>query len=181
MTSTAPPPLTVTTTYPRDPRLFLRDHQTFTRESLRSTAVEHHERHIPWHFEQFAAAKYGYARRSRKYQARKDRLGLPPLVSPAATSGQLRTAMTHFRQITATSTRARLIMRLPFKGGTGRLRVIGGSLSQQQKQVLTRIAEMEAITPDEHQYLAEFTGREYTRLANMPGVPYRTRNRPPTP
>lgn len=181
MTSTAPPPLTVTTTYPRDPRLFDRDHKTFTRESLRAMAVEHHQRHMPWHFEQFAAQKYGYARRSRKYQARKDRMGLPPLVSPAATSGQLRTAITQFRQITATSNRARLIMRLPFKGGTGRLKVTGGALSNQQKQVLTRIAELEVIAPDEQQHLNEFMIDHYTRLANQPGVPYRTRNRPPTP
>lgn len=179
MVSTAPPPLTVTTTYPRDPRLFARDHNTFTRESLRAAVTEHHDVHIPRHFETFAAAKYGYARRSSRYQARKDKLGLPPLVSPTATSGQLRTAMTHFRQVTATSNRARLIMRLPFRGGTGRLRVIGGSLSDQQKQVLTRIAEMETIASDEQQHLNELIGAEYTRMANMPGTKFRTRNRPP--
>lgn len=180
--STKPPTLSVTTTYPRDPRLFVRDHQTFLRDSLRETIVEHHTRHIPWHFEQFAAAKYGYAKRKAKYQARKDRLGLPPLVSPNRdTSGQLKTAMTQFRQVTATSTRARLILRLPFQGGTGRLKLTGGSLSSSQKNILMRIAEMETIARDEHGHLMEFLGNVYTARANAPGVPYRVRSPKGTP
>lgn len=178
MSSTAPPLLQVTGTFPRDPRLFVRDHQTFMRETLRAAAELHHERHIPWHFENFAASKYGYLKRSSKYQARKNKLGLPPLVSPnPRTSGQLRTAVTHFRQITATSTRSRLIMRLPFQGGTGRMRIVGSALSDQQKQVLARIAELQAIADDERAYLLEFIGTDYSRRANLPGVPYRIRNR----
>jgi hypothetical protein len=176
--TTAPPLMQVNSTFPRDPRLYVRDHQTFLRETLRDAAAEHHTRHIPWHFEKFAAAKYGYQRRSSKYQARKDKLGLPPLVSPnPQTTGQLKTAMTQFREITATSTRSRLIMRLPFQGGTGRLKVIGGKLSTSQQNVLARIAEMEAIADDERAHLAEFVGVDYARRANLPGVPYRTRMR----
>lgn len=167
----------MTTTFPRDPRLYVRDHQTFLRDSLRETMVAHHERHIPWHFEKFAASKYGYLKRSAKYQARKDRLGLPPLVSPnRETSGQLKLAMTQFRQITATSTRARLILRLPFQGGTGRLKVTGGKLSSSQRNVLQRIAEMEAVANDERQYLMDVLGQLYTARANAPGVPYRIRS-----
>lgn len=180
--STKPPTLDATTTFPRDPRLYVRDHQTFLRDSLRETMVHHHDRHIPWHFEKFAAAKYGYVKRRAKYQARKDALGLPPLVSPnRETSGDLKEAMTHFRQVTATSTRARLILRLPFRGGTGRLRVIGGKLSSSQQNVLQRIAEMETIATDERSNLMEFLGTVYTARANAPGVPYRVRAPKGTP
>jgi hypothetical protein len=182
MTSTAPPMLSVTTTFPRDPRLYASDHNTFLRESLRETSAIHHERHMPWHFERFAAAKYGYVKRSIKYQRRKDKLGLPPLVSPnPRTSGQLRRSILQFRTIAATSKRSRLIMRLPFKGGTGRLRLIGGSLSEQQRQILHRFAELESVAPDESQFLAKTILEKYTARANAPGVQHRTRNRPPKP
>lgn len=178
----SPPTLTVTTTFPRDPRLFVRDHGRFLRETLHDAMVVHHRRHIPWHFEPFAAAKYGYVKRRARYQARKDRLGLPPLVSPnPATSGQLRTAMTQFRQITATQTRARLLMRLPFTGGTGRMRKLGNKLTSSQQNVMARIAEMEVIAADEQEFLNQFIGANYAHLANQPGTPYRVRNTKGTP
>lgn len=65
------PKITTTVTLPRDPRLLVRDHNTILRETLREAAFEHHRRHIPWHFESFAPAKYGYARRGKKYQAKR--------------------------------------------------------------------------------------------------------------
>jgi hypothetical protein len=179
----SPPTLEVTTKWPRDPRLFVRDHGRFLRESLHDAMAVHHRRHIPWHFEPFAAAKYGYVKRRARYQARKDKLGLPPLVSPnPATSGQLRTAMTQFRQITATQTRSRLLLRLPFTGGTGRLKKIGGGgLTSSQQNVMARIAEMEVIATDERDYLTNFIGVNYAHLANQPGTPYRVRNTKGTP
>jgi hypothetical protein len=179
-----PPKPSVTTSLPLDPRLYVRRHNTNLRETLGLAAAVHHTRHIPWHFEQFAPQKYGYAKRNAKYQARKDRLGLPPLVSPnPRTSGQLRTAMTAFRTITKTKSRARLILRLPFKGGmTGvarfRQKRIGGGLTSSQQQIMHRIAEMEAVASDEQQYINNFIEQEYARRANLPGTPYRIRNRP---
>ena len=177
------PTLTVTTSYPRDPRLFERDHARFMRDTLRDAMALHHTRHIPWHFEKFAPSKYGYLPRRSRYQARKDKLGLPPLVSPnPETSGELRTAMTQFRQITATQTRGRLILRLPFRGGTGRMKKIGnGGLTQSQKNVMARIAEMEVIAADEREYLMNFVGANYAHLANQPGTRYRVRNTKGTP
>jgi hypothetical protein len=78
-------------------------------------------------------------------------------------------------KITATATRgARLQMQMPdYAGGaTGRLRVKKGQteITDQQRNILQRQAEMETISPDEHQRLAEEIGADYTRQANEPGV-----------
>jgi len=182
----ASPEISVTVDYPRDPALYQRDHARFLRESNRQAAVFHHRRHIPRHFEHFAAAKYGYkprrsyvGRNKRRvgYQAIKDRLGLPPLVSPRVTGGQTQRQITTQRQVTATQKRARLIMRLPFRGGTGRFRLQPGQrqLSVNQQVVMQIIAEIEAIAPDEQRTLNEFIHTYYATQANQPGVRKRKR------
>jgi hypothetical protein len=178
----------------RDPELYARDHTTFLRDAYRYGAQFHHDRHIPRHFLPFARAKYGYpARKSRAnagvfeaaglnpwspgeprnqpYQGFKDKLGLPDLVL----SGALQARVTSQYKITATATRgARLQMQMPdYAGGaTGRLRVKKGQteITDQQRNILQRQAEMETISPDEHQRLAEEIGADYTRQANEPGV-----------
>lgn len=174
-----PPKLVVTTTLPRDPRLLGRDHARNLNDTLREAAEEHHKRHIPRHFQSFAPAKYGYARRGTKYQRIKDRLGLPPLVSPySLKQGRMPTQVAVMQQfkITATQKRASLKMRLPFSGGTGRLRVEGNGLTDHQKALLRTIAELEAIAPDEQRYLNEFIHKRYGERANAPGTKYRVRN-----
>lgn len=165
------PSISINVEMPRDPRLLQRDHATFMRESFGEGARFHHERHIPWHFESFAVQKYGYKKRSRRYQKRKDARGLPPLVWTGATRAVVKSS----RQITKTQKGAKLILRLPFKGGTGRVRVMGGQLSDPQKQVLARIAELKVIASDESRAIAEKIASEYTRRANEPGVKYRVR------
>jgi hypothetical protein len=185
------PQLVVSGTLPRDPALYARDHARFLRDTLRDTAVMHHREHIPRHFMHFAAAKYGYRPRlsvvrrgkgrSRSgrltYQQLKDQLGLPPLVSPRVDGGKTRIAVTSTRQVTATQHRARLILRLPFRGGTGRFRMLPGQrqLTEQQQQVLERIAEIETISPDEQRTINAFIAREYAARANAPGVRTRLR------
>lgn len=174
-----PPKLTVTTTLPRDPRLLGRDHARMLNDTLREAAAEHHKRHVPRHFQAFAPAKYGYARRGSKYQKIKDRLGLPPLVSPySLKQGRLPTHVAVMQQfnITATQKRATLKMRLPFRGGTGRLRVESNGLSDHQKALLRTIAEIEAIAPDEQRYLNEFVHKKYAERANAPGTKHRVRH-----
>lgn len=177
-TTTAPPLMFVGMTLPRDPDLYVRDHERNLRLSLADAAIEHHDRHIPWHFESFGPAKYGYKKRGAKYQRIKDRMGLPPLVSPnPKTSGNLKQEVTYHYQITATQTRSRLIMRLPFQGGTGRLRLKAGqvSLTSPQEQILNRIAELSVIAPDERAYLADFIAGRYAMRAKLPGNRKRVR------
>lgn len=175
-TATAPPRLDVTTAFPRDPRLMLRDHARFLREALREAVDEHHRRHIPWHFQPFAASKYGYKPRSRRYAALKAKLGL---TQPLVFTGRTRDTVTRERQITATQQRATLILRLPLAGGTGRFRLRRGqtTLSRAQRTVLQIIHELKAITPDERRHLAHTLRDRYVTRANAPGVRYRTRRR----
>ncbi len=175
------PLLTVDMKLPRDPRLFQRDHLTNLRETLRAAAEFHHEKHIPRHFENFASVKYGYAKRSQSTLKRKAKLGLPPLVSGlAARQGRPSTkqVVTTQRKITATSKRSRLILRLPFTGGTGRVRRREGvGLNSQQKTLLRTMAELQAISADEYRAIGKFIEDEYNRRANLPGTSYRVRYR----
>lgn len=177
----AGPEIRITVDYPRDPDLYLRDHGRFLREANRQAAVFHHQIHIPRHFKPFAAAKYGYAprrsylgRNKRRvgYQAIKNRLGLPPLVSPRLTGGQTQRQVTSQRQVTATQHRSRLTMTLPFRGGTGRFRLMPGQtqLTVNQKVVMQIIAEIETIAPDEQRTINQFIHNHYAELANRPGV-----------
>ena len=178
MTGSTLPELQFSGTFPRDMRLLVRDHGTFLRESLRETMQEHHERHVPRHFEPFASAKYGYLKRNKKYLERKKRAGYGSVDN--VLTGRTRSQVTSSRTITATQTRARLIMRLPIEGGTGRFKKLmpDGRLTDQQKQILARIEEIRAIAPDEERYLGQFLIEQYTKRANAPGVQYRVRNRP---
>lgn len=172
-TTTAPPLMIVNANLPRDPQVYVRDHATALRETLGESAKEHHDRHIPWHFEPFAPSKYGYIKRGAKYQKLKDRMGLPPLVGPnPKTSGNLKTEVESRYDITKTQTKATLKMRLPFKGGTGRLRLRPGQteLTSPQEQILHRIAELSAIAKDETKHLAAFIAHRYVERVNQPGV-----------
>lgn len=171
----APPNTVITTTLPRDPRLLIRDHNRILNDTLRDAAEFHHGKHIPRHFEPFARSKYGYAPRSPRYLAVKRRLGR---TIDLVWTGATKIAVTSTRQITATSKRSRLIMRLPFTGGTGKFRIVGNMLSDAQKNILRIRAEIEVISDDEQRTINRRIGEEYTRRVNEPGVKYRTRNRP---
>lgn len=180
--STAPPGLRVETSLPRDPRLYQRDHAQNIRQVLREAAEEHHERHIPRHFESFAAAKYGYLPRTSRYLNWKRRRGLPDL--PNVATGAMRAQTTSMRTVTATQYRATLKLRWDWptsgpSGSSGRFRLKKGQtqLSSSQKQILARIEELRAVSSDEQTYLANFIRDRYAALANAPGTRYRTRNR----
>lgn len=181
--STAPPGLRVETNLPRDPRLYQREHTQNIRQALREAAEEHHARHIPRHFEAFAAAKYGYLPRTPRYRNWKRRRGLPDL--PNVATGAMRAQTTSMRIVTATQYRATLKLRWDWpksggpSGSSGRFRLKQGQteLSQSQKQILARIEELRAVSSDELQYIAKFIGDRYAAMANAPGTRYRTRNR----
>ena len=48
-------------------------HNQFAKQALRETLSEHWRRHTRLHFQKFAASRYGYARRSRKYRKHKQK------------------------------------------------------------------------------------------------------------
>lgn len=138
---------------------------------------------MKWHFEAFAAPKYGYAKRSPAYLELKKKLGLSS--NPLSFAGQLKSDILGSYRITATGTRgARLHMKASLLGATSgrvldvaaierlladarkkhdhprlirllnRLRKNGGQLTRGQEQAIARNAELTAITKDELNHLA---------------------------
>ena len=95
----------------------------------------------------------------------KDKLGLPPLVSPLERGGATRASVLTERTITATQKGGRLKVKIPIKGGSGRFRLLKGEtkLTQRQQEVRRRIDEITAVHPDElrkdeeklHEFYAE--------------------------
>lgn len=187
------PIMTVTVTLPRDPALFQRDHNRFSRAANVLAARYHFQKHIPRHFQGFAAAKYGYRKRTSKYKQRKIKLvGAKPDMVFSGRSQRVITGTAP--KIQATPKGSRLIMRLPIDGGTGK--ILDAAAAQRlfaagkrktatftkrqvnsQIEIMRRVKEMEAVSPDEARALAEVRAAEYVRLANEPGTRKRIRIR----
>lgn len=187
------PIVTVTVKLARDPSLFQRDHNRFSRQANVKVAEFHKEHHIPRHFESFAGAKYGYWKRKPKYLKRKKRLvgEKPDNVFSGKSKRQI---ISSHGTIRATPKGSRLILKLPIDGGTGRVlneaaaarlfaagkrKNLGFTKQQKQSQIqiLHRVAELEAVSGDEVRTLARVRLEEYTRLANEPGTKKRIRIR----
>lgn len=167
---------------PRDPALFERDHRKALRLAFAAAALVHHTRHIPRHFQAFASVKYRYARRSAKYEARKQRLLGHRL--PLVFTGKTRDTVTMLKTIRATPKGATLTMRLPIKGGTGRLldaaaaaRLVRAgkrratTFTQKQvdsQRVILQIrSELEVISEDELKFIAQTIQDQYERQAGI--------------
>lgn len=172
---------TVSTNLPADP-------DRKTRAAIKTAAIagakEHHTRHMPWHFENFAVPKYGYTRRSTAYEELKQKLGLP--LNPLLFSGTTKSEILTSYVIKATGTRgASLHMKASLLGATSgrvldiaainrmfadvrsgheskrllrllaRLKKNGGRMTRGQKQAIARNAELTAIARDEIKWIAK--------------------------
>lgn len=190
---------TISTNLPADP-------DRKTRAAIKTASIagaeEHHRRHMPWHFERFAAAKYGYQTRSPAYDDLKRKLGLP--LNPLSFKGQLKSEILSSYRITATGTRgASLHMKASLLGATSgkvldieaitrmladgrrqhdrgrlmrllqRLKKNGGRLTTGQQQAIARNAELTAIASDELRHLAAVEERAFAAAMNQP-EPMRT-------
>ncbi len=186
------PITTITVTMPRDPSLFAAEHNRFSRAANIAAAEFHWQKHIPRHFEAFAAAKYGYWKRTNRYLKRKRHIvGNEP---DNVFSGRTRRTITTTPPIIRATPRiSRLIMKLPISG-TGRvlddaaaarlfkagIRKTKGFTNRQansQIQVMHRVAELQVVSADEARKLALVRADEYTRLASQPGIRKRIRIR----
>jgi len=180
---------TVSTNIPADP-------DRKTRAAVKAASIagaeEHHRRHMPWHFEQFAAAKYGYSRRAPAYNELKQKLGLS--LNPLAFSGKTRSEILTSYVIKATGTRgASLHMKASLLGATSgkvldiaainrmladgrrshdrgrlmrllqRLKKNGGKLTAGQQQALARNAELTVIAADELNWIAKTEEAAFAR------------------
>lgn len=190
--ATGIPIMTVELTLPRDPALFQRDHNRFMRAAMTAAAEYHWRQHMPRHFQKFAAAKYGYVPRSKKYNDRKIKIVGHQIDN--VLSGRSRREVTSKRTITATPKGARLKMVLPIKGGTGNLldqaaaaRLFAAGKRQQkgftarqvnsQKSIIARVKELEAISADEIRANSRVIHDEYHRQATAPDTKRRIRFR----
>ena len=181
----------VSMTLPKDPRLFVVDHNRNLREANQQGMHLHHRRHIPWHFQTFAAVKYGYKPRNKKYLARK--LKQKGHLLPMVFSGASRAKAMAEHTVSGTPKGAKLTFNLAIKGGiTGRVvdaaaaarlfaagkRKTAGFSQKQidgQKNILMRVAEMQTIAVDEARAIAAEVKKVYVEGANKPGTKYRVR------
>lgn len=150
-----------------DPRIFVREHNRAVREANVEAARYHHEQHMPDHFKMVGYTKYGIAKRSAGYNKRKQRKYNHVL--PLVYTGRTRQVVLSQRQIRATPKAARLIMRAPLQGGTGRIRWRAGMSKKQVNsavEMLKRVSELEAVSADEVATLATMRGRYYVDSVN---------------
>jgi hypothetical protein len=90
-------------------------------------------------------------------------------------TGATRAMVTGARTVTATQKGAKLQLSLPFSK-TGRIKAkSNGGTTGNQRAVLARIAEIQAVAQDESRAIGEFVRADYTRRANEPGVRRRVR------
>lgn len=191
---------TISTNIPSDPD---RKTRSSVRAAVTEAAKTHHQRHMPWHFEEFAPQKYGYRPRSTRYLDLKHKLGLP-LNNSLVFSGQTRNEILTSATITATGTRgAQLKMKCSILGMTTgrtldiaaierilkaesnrhdrsrlsrlleRLKKSGGRLTVGQEESIRRNAELTAIASDEIRYLARVEEKVFKTEINKP-EPMRT-------
>ncbi len=156
--------------YPKNLYLLPRDHSRALRQANEAAAVMHHTRHMSRHFEEYAIAKYGYAKRNAKYVERKMRMTGEN--KPLVFTGRLRHSIVSRRQIQATPKGAKLIMFPSIEGvKTGRakseaaLKRLGRTRSNTAiiniKKVIQMNAELTTVAQDEQRAIASEIHRVY--------------------
>jgi len=150
-----------------DPRLFIREHNRALRSANEYAADYHHKKHMPDHFKMVGYSNYKLDRRTAKYAKRKHRIYNHAL--PNVFTGNTRREMLQNRQIRSTPKGARLTMKVPLTGGTGRFRIRPGMKLRAvagQVEMMRRVAELEAISQTEINTLATIRRDYYVGLVN---------------
>lgn len=130
-------------------------HNAIAKDAVRDTLVKHHRRRIPGHFQRPAHGKYGYAQRSPRYRAAKQKKygSSIDLVRTGRTKQQMTTQrqITVSGQATAGTIRGRLTLRFPFPGGSLRFKAAAGTRQRVTIEQMAR--EIRTITSDEIQQI----------------------------
>lgn len=117
-----------------------------------SLVMQEHRGRLPGHFEFGAFAKYGYKKRTRKYQIQKARrFGT---TAPLVRTGALRAAILRNAKVTATANKAELKSK-------------GEKTAQLMSQYRT---ELETFTPEEERSNAESFRDKFIVLASDPSL-----------
>ncbi|HEY2840543.1 MAG TPA: hypothetical protein VGJ26_15410 [Pirellulales bacterium] len=121
----------------------LRVWNNIAKSAMSEELVKHHKRRIPGHFKRGAASKYGYMRRTDKYQQIKFKIWRSE--TDLVKTGRTRLFITAGRQIRivggASSSRTwgaiigQLVMRLPFPGTRENPLSKGVSINQMKKEI----------------------------------------------
>lgn len=132
-----------------------RKHNKWVRDTLKEALEEHHKKRIPDHFKQSARHRYKYAPRDPKYLKSKARYwgSRRDLVK----TGDTEREMKRNKRIVISGSASgisqgkkgiagRLILRFPFKGGTGRFKK---PHTRQAVNILQMKDEIERILPSE--------------------------------
>lgn len=144
-------------------------HNKYAKEAARYMIERHHEENVPKHFKRSARSRYGYRPRDPKYVRKKQRRwkqGGMDLVK----TGRTRRYMTNQYKLRLGGTAdkgtltATLILRFPFKGGTGKWRRPAGPRgARAQITIQTMIGEMQSFAADEPPQLLRWFEEEYWR------------------
>jgi hypothetical protein len=160
------------------------------RHAYTAAAEYHFQHHVPRHFQGFAAAKYGYYPRTKKYNDRK--LKQVGHTDPLVFTGASRREATSNHRIAATPKGSKLFVRLAISGGSGRVldaaaaarkfaagkrktATISKTQVQSQIQVLKRVSEMETVAQDEINTLGRVMQEDYQHQADTQTTPYRVK------
>ena len=100
-----------TITYTRSPELLVREFRKVVKATLKDTGTLWHKKFLPWHFKEFAGAKYGYRKRSSSYAKKK--LRLRGHRNPLVWSGRMQRELMRRRQLTGTAKAVRVRMTGP--------------------------------------------------------------------
>jgi hypothetical protein len=131
-----------------------RGHAQIMRDLNRGILERWEHRYLPLHFKGGATERYGYRRRSAKYNAWKGkRFGH---TIPLRLTGGTEAAVKSKVKITATQNRARLVTK-----GRNFDRGLGGLTTEMR-------SEIEKIIPRERDELVEWAANEYVRRAGLP-------------
>jgi len=124
-------------------------HGKLMNDLMRDMANAHKLRHLPKHFEACpetsVGGAYGYAKRSLRWQKRKQREGRPSQAN--VYTGRMRETVLRNSQVTATQYKSTVRVKNYFP------------MKDQQRK------EIEAVTPAEVGYLAKRVGKNYANLS----------------
>lgn len=167
------PQITFIIDVPERPKdLAKRYHNKYAKDAARYMMERHHAEHIPLHFKRSARSRYGYAARDPKYVRMKQRRWRQGGLDLVKTGRTRREMISQYKlklggNAVAGTLTATLILRFPFKGGTGKFRRPSGPRgARAQVTIQQMIGEMQSFAHDEPPRLAAWFDEEYWRLVD---------------
>lgn len=148
-----------TITYRRSPEHTLRELRQAVKSGLKRLVEQWHQRALPEHFEPIARRRYGYQRRTQRYQKRK--LRVKHHDNPLVWSGTLRDTATRRAAVTGSSKQARVRIRVPYYVRARSRSGCGPNL--EAELTATTRKEVKGMARDLHRYVTRALNKMPTR------------------